>query len=146
VRSGTVASVGYGTLLFLHVLGAFALVAAVALFLAILLAVRRQPDTMVAQRMLPTARVLWAVGGLSALVFGIWLAIRVSQYSLTDGWILGAIVLWVIASAIGGRLSSDYKNLGDGALGGSQALVTHGLLVLSVLLLLLDMIYKPGAG
>ena len=146
MRSGTVASVGYGTLLFLHVLGAFALVAAVGLFLAILLAVRRQPDTLVAQRMLPTARVLWAVGGLSALVFGIWLAIHVSQYSLTDGWILGAIVLWVIASAIGGRISSGYKNLGDGSLGGSQALITHGLLVLSVLLLLLDMIYKPGAG
>ena len=28
----------------------------------------------------------------------------------------------------------------------AQALVMHGLLVLSVLLLLLDMIYKPGAG
>jgi uncharacterized membrane protein len=145
-RSGTVASVGYSTLLFLHVLGAFTLVAGVGLFLAILLAVRRQPDTLVAQRMLPTARVLWAVGGLSALVFGIWLAIHVSQYSLTDGWILGAIVLWVIASAIGGRISAGYKNLADGSLAQSEALVMHGLLVLSVLLLLLDMIYKPGAG
>jgi hypothetical protein len=96
--------------------------------------------------MLPTARVLWAVGGLSALVFGIWLAIHVSQYSLTDGWILGAIVLWAIAAAIGERISAGYKNLGDGSLAQSQALVMHGLLVLSVLALLLDMIYKPGAG
>ena len=143
MRSGTVANVGYSTLLFLHVLGAFTLVAAVGMFVAMLLAVRRQPDTLVARRMLPTALVLWAVGGLSALVFGIWLAIHVSQYSLTDGWILGAIVLWVIASAIGGRISAGYKNLGDGSLAQSQALVTHGLLVVSVLLLLLDMIYKP---
>ena len=140
---------GYSTLLFLHVLGAFTLVAAVGLFLAILLAVRRQPDTLVAQRMLPTARVLWAVGGLSALVFGIWLAIHVSQYSLTDGWIIGAIVLWVIAGAIGGRISTGYRSL-RGAPGAvadqGQAVVLHALLVLSVLLILIDMIYKPGAG
>ena len=97
---------GYSTLLFLHVLGAFTLVAGVGLFLAILLAVRRQPDTLVAQRMLPTARVLWAVGGLSALVFGIWLAIHVSQYSLTDGWIL------VRDRAVGDRLGHRRAHLG----------------------------------
>src|SRR3954469_3594544 len=101
-RSGTVALVGYSTLLFLHALGAFTLIASVGLFLAILLAVPLQLDTLVAPRMLPAAPVMWAVGGLSALVFGIWLAIHDSQYSLTDGWIIGAIVLWVVASAIGG--------------------------------------------
>ena len=52
----------------------------------------------------------------------------------------------MIASAIGGRISAGYKNLADGSLAQSEALVMHGLLVLSVLLLLLDMIYKPGAG
>ena len=93
---------GYSTLLFLHVLGAFTLVAGVGLFVAILLALRRHPETVVAQRLLPTAPVLWGVGSLAAILFGIWLAIHVSEYSLTDGWILVAIVLWVIAGAIGG--------------------------------------------
>ena len=56
--------------------------------------------------MLPTARVLWAVGGLSALVFGIWLAIHVSQYSLTDGWIL------VRDRAVGDRRGHRRAHLG----------------------------------
>ena len=84
------------------------------------------------------------------MLFGIWLAIHVSDYSLTDGWILCAIVLWVIASAIGGRISTGYRNLADGVArrmaDQGQALSLHALLVLSVLLILLDMIYKPGAG
>ena len=146
---GTVASVGYSTLLFLHVLGAFAMVAGVGLFVAILLALRRHPGSVVAPRLVPAATIIWGVGSLAAILFGIWLAVHVRDYSITDGWILMAIVLWVIAGAIGGHISTGYRSL-RGAPGAvadqGQAVLLHALLVLSVLLILIDMIYKPGAG
>jgi tellurite resistance protein TehA-like permease len=140
--------VGYSTLLFLHVLGAFAMVAGAALFVAILLALRRHPGSVVAPRLVPAATVIWGVGSLAAILFGIWLAVHVRDYSITDGWILTAIVLWVIAGAIGGRISTGYRSLrgGPGAAVEGQAVVLHALLVLSVLLILIDMIYKPGVG
>ena len=146
---GTVASVGYSTLLFLHVLGAFAMVAGVGLFVAILLAVRRHPGSDVAPRLVPAATIIWGVGSIAAIVFGIWLAVHISDYSITDGWILTAIVLWAIAGAIGGRISTGYRSLRDAAgasIDQGQAVVMHALLVLTVLLILIDMIYKPGAG
>ena len=41
------------------------------------------------------------------LLLGIWLALEVDSYELWDGWIIAAIVLWLIASAAGGRLSRE---------------------------------------
>ena len=145
---GTVASVGYSTLLFLHVLGAFTLVAAVGLFLAILLAVRRQPDTLVARSGCFRPRPCCgrsAAWRRSCSASG-WRSTSAS-YSLTDGWILGR------DRAVGDRAAHRRPHLDGlqqpavtGASRQSQALVMHALLVLAVLLILLDMIYKPGAG
>jgi len=81
------------------------------------------------------------------LVFGIWLAIYVDAYQVWDGWVLAAIVLWVVASAVGGRIGRGYRRMpADAASDDSRALMMHVVLVLSVLALLVDMIYKPGAG
>jgi uncharacterized membrane protein len=138
---------GYSTLLFLHVTAAFTMVAAVGLFLAVALALRSDRHSASALRLVPAAGVLWAVGGLAAIVFGIWLALHDSQYSLGDGWIIAAIVLWVIGSAIGGRIASGYRRLATG--GGSPdpaTLVLNLALVVTVLVILIDMIYKPGAS
>ena len=104
---------GYSTLLFLHVLGAFAMVAGVGLFVAILLAVGGSRTPWWRRGCFRPRTCSGRSAACRRLVFGIWLAIHVSQYSLTDGWILGAIVLWVIAAAIGGRISAGYKNLGE---------------------------------
>jgi uncharacterized membrane protein len=98
--------VGYSTLLFLHVTSAFAMVTAAGLFFAIALALRSERHSATAIRLVPVAGVLWPVGGLLAIVFGVWLALHEPQYSLGDGWIIAAIVLWVIGSAIGGRLGA----------------------------------------
>jgi hypothetical protein len=138
--------VGYSKLLFLHVLAAFTVVTGVGMQVAIGLALRKPAYSQVALRLAPAARVLSAVGGLSVIIFGIWLAIHDSQYSLTDGWILAAIVLWVIAAGVGGRLGAMHERLGraDGA--APPPLVMHAVLVVTVLALLLDMIYKPGAS
>ena len=43
----------------------------------------------------------WDVGGLGTLVLGIWLALNLDEYDFFDGWILGAIVLWFVATGLG---------------------------------------------
>ena len=137
----------YDWLLFLHVLGAFTMVAGAGLLVATLVAVRRRPDTVVGARLLPATVMIWWIGSVVALVFGIWLALHVSIYSLTDGWILTAIVLWALGGAIGGRIGTGYRALRTGAgVDIGQLTVMHVLLVLVVLAILVDMIYKPGTG
>lgn len=136
----------YGTLLFLHVLSAFALVTSAGLFVAIALALRgNRPGTALA--LVPVAGVLAPVGGLGTIIFGIWLALHVSGYSLTDGWIIAAIVLWVIGAGLSGRISAGYsRSRREGALTlDSTTFMTHLVLVLVLVAILIDMIYKPGA-
>src|SRR4051812_50053892 len=125
------------------------MVAGAGLFVAILLALRRHPASVVAPRLVPAATVIWGVGSLAAILFGIWLAVHVRDYSITDGWILMAVVLWAIAAAIGGRISTRYprpraapRAPGDpGPAGGGEAplVVSGGLSPLA-------MIYKARAG
>jgi hypothetical protein len=92
----------------------------------------------------PLADVLWAIGGLGVLVLGIALAINVDEYAVWDPWVLAAVVLWMIASESGRRVGLGYRNLRTGS--GSRATIAmHAIVALSVLALLLDMIYKPGA-
>ena len=79
---------------------------------------------------------LWDVGGLGTLVFGVWLALYVDGYELWDGWILAAIVLWAIATELGRRAR-------DVAVANFATL--HWLRTLAVVLLLADMVWKPGA-
>jgi uncharacterized membrane protein len=138
---------GYSTLLFLHVIAAFTMVAAVGLFLAIALALRSDRHSASALRLAPAAGVLWAVGGLAVIVFGIWLALHDSQYSLGDGWIIAAIVLWIVGSAIGGRLSAGYRKLASAEASPVPApLVMNLALLATLIVILIDMIYKPGAS
>ena len=137
----------YDGLLFLHVTAAFMTVAATALYVAIYLAVRRFSASTPVLRLAPFAAMLWTIGGLSVLVFGIWLAIYVDAYQVWDAWVLAAIVLWMIGSAAGGQIGKGYgRRAANAALEDSRALALHVVLVLSLLALLVDMIYKPGAG
>jgi hypothetical protein len=141
----------YDWLLFLHVLAAFITVTAVGMLVAIAFALRAEPRSPVALRLAPLAAALWTIGGVTVLVFGLWLAIYLQAYHPWDGWIIAAIVLWMVASAAGGRIGVGLRRLraGDaaaGAVDARQTLVMHAVLVLATLALLADMIYKPGAG
>jgi uncharacterized membrane protein len=130
----------YEWLLFLHLLAAFALVAGVAGYGVIAFS-----GTDAARRALgaPSAA-LWNAGGLGVIVFGIWLALEVDGYEVWDGWILTAIVLWLIASAAGGRLGRDVRE--ERTLSGAgRARVLVAVMILATAALLLDMIAKPGA-
>jgi hypothetical protein len=135
----------YDSLLFLHVLAAFSIVATVVVFSA--LAVGLTADA----RVLVVAAVLWGIGGLGTLVFGVWLALYVSGYHIYDGWIIAALVLWVIATGLGQRAEGGYREALSGERGkadsqvASRAALFHWLRSVVVLALLVVMIYRPGA-
>ena len=124
----------YDTLLFFHLLAAFLLAVTVVTYTAVALGAATTGRTLfVADR-------CWDVGGLGTLVLGIWLAIDVDQYEIWDGWILGAIVLWFVATGLG---QSTQRRLAADS--GADIAVMHWLRTLTVLGLLVLMIWKPGA-
>ncbi len=128
------------TLLFLHVLSAFAVVATVGLFWAIFLTGGTGGPL---ARLTTLAFGMWGAASLLVLLFGLWLAFTVGGYHVWDGWIIAAIVLWAIAGAFGGQVTTGFRRLADGGTGPSAMLLV--LTSLAVLLLLADMIWKPGA-
>jgi hypothetical protein len=134
----------YDWLLFLHVLSAVALVVTIVVFSAFAL------GAAIDSGVLMVGRVAWAVGGLGTLVFGIWLAIYVDGYEIWDGWIIGAIVLWAIATEMGRRAELGFiaASRGEGPSATAvpqQAVLMHWLRAIFILALLVVMIYKPGA-
>jgi hypothetical protein len=156
----------YAWLLFLHVAAAFALVAAYVLYWVIGLALRRldRPNSvLLAYRVARPADILGAIGFIGTLAFGIWLAIYVNGYELWDPWIVAALVLWAIAGETGRRAGNLFNRGRDRArelasasadapnpelqlmLRARATLIWHALSSAAVLLLLIDMIYKPGA-
>ena len=125
----------YDTLLFLHLLAAFALVATVVTYSAIELGAPAARGTVT------VANVLWDAGGLGTLVFGVWLAIYRDEYQVWDGWVIAALVLWALATETGRRARVG----GDEAAAAERSSAMHWVRVALVLLLLADMIFKPGA-
>jgi hypothetical protein len=153
-------------ILALHLLSAFAMVGATVLFWIIIVAGWNVDTPAPVVRMTPIARVgvvAVTIGGIGTIVFGLWLAISLDAYQPWDGWIIAAIVLWAIAGGLGGRTGKEYNIVGEraaelqaaGNTGPSaellalnrtqRGLVLHSLTSLALLLLLIDMIWKPGA-
>ena len=153
-------------ILALHVLSAFAFAAGTLLFWVLIVAVRRTdtPDGTV--RLGPAVRIGNAATGIGmggTIVLGIWLAFSVGNYDIWDGWIVAALVLWILAAATGQRTGAAYmegmtkaQELQAAGQDGPNAellavnrtqrgLVTHALTTLILLLILVDMIWKPGA-
>ena len=153
-------------ILALHVLSAFAYVAGIVLFWILVVAVRRADTPEDTVRMGPIVTVGNASVGLGAmgtLVLGIWLALSVGGYDLWDGWIIAAIVLWVASAATGSRTGNAYmqgmrkaQELQSAGRTGpdaellalnrtSNGVLLHAATSVLVLLILIDMIWKPGA-
>jgi hypothetical protein len=153
-------------MLALHVLSAFALVAALILFWVLIVAGRRTDTPEGTLRMGPVTRVAGAAIGIGmggTIALGVWLAFSVGGYDIWDGWIIAALVLWLIAAELGRRTGAAYmqgmtkaKELRTaGQIGPSAELLAlnrtsngvlfHTLASIVVLLILIDMIWKPGA-
>lgn len=88
----------------------------------------------------------WNVSGAGLLIFGLWLALDVDGYEVWDGWILGSIVLLVVASAFGALARNEALAVLDpGRAAERQANVWHWLRTISVIAILVLMVWKPGA-
>ena len=130
----------YDFLLFVHVLTAFFLGAAVVMYSSFVLGGPiDRPSKLVTE-------ILWGVGGVGTLVFGIWLALNRPEYEIWDGWIIAALVLWLLANGAGARVSRDLKPSADGSAIAidRRVIFSHWMRVLWVVLLLVDMLWKPG--
>jgi hypothetical protein len=153
-------------MLALHMLSAFALVAGIIAFWVLIFAVRRTDTPEGTLRMGPVSRLANAVIGVGmggTIILGIWLAFSVGGYDIWDWWIIGALVLWVIAAALGQRAGVAYiegvKKAQELQAAGqtgpsaellalnrtSNGVVLQVLVSAVVLLIILDMIWKPGA-
>ena len=149
-----------------HVLSAFAYVAGLVLFWVLVVAVRRVDTAEETLRMEPIVKVgnvAVGIGAVGTIVVGVYLAFAVDGYAIWDGWIIAALVLWAVAGGLGQRTGVAYmqgmnkaKELdAAGKTGPDQELLAlnrtqTGLLLqtlasLAVLLILVDMIFKPGA-
>jgi hypothetical protein len=157
----------YETLLFLHVLAAFVLVSALVVFWMIGVVARnvdRPSESLIYFRVAKPANVLVVIGTLGTLILGIWLAIDHDAYQVWDGWVIAAIVLWAIAAETGRRGGTTYadaqklaESLAAEGRGGEpsvelrtklqdrNAMLLNAASSVAVLLILIDMIYKPGA-
>ena len=125
------------TLLFLHVLSAFALMAGVVMFSALALGVPLGRGTRT------LADRLTEIGATTALVFGIWIVLREDIYDLTDGWILGAIGLWVVAIATGIMAGLSVPEGDDPPVDARAKAFSWAATAAAVGILVL-MIWKPG--
>jgi hypothetical protein len=124
----------YDWLLFLHLVAAFLLGATIVMYSAVALGAAAPGRTLfIADR-------CWDVGGLGTLIFGIWLALNLDQYDFFDGWILGALVLWFVATGLGQTVQRRMAG-GDA----SAIAAMHWIRTLVVIGLLVLMVWKPGA-
>ncbi|TML22076.1 MAG: hypothetical protein E6G11_07395 [Actinobacteria bacterium] len=150
----------------LHLWSAFALVASMVLFWVLIVAARdcdSIEETIAYGRVGGIGSKVVGFGFGGTIVFGVWLAFNKDSYAIWDGWILAAIILWVIGGATGGRAGTEYrkalkraeelKAAGQQEQPGelralnrsSRGLLLHTISSLAVLLILIDMIWKPGA-
>jgi len=153
-------------ILALHLLSAFAYVAGMVVFWVLIYAVRRTDTPEGTIRMAPVVKVGTigtGVGAVGTIVFGLWLTFSVGGYRIWNFWIIAALVLWAIAGGVGGRTGKEYQKGMDKALEleatgqtGPNAellalnrtqngVVLHAIASAALLLLLIDMIWKPFA-
>jgi uncharacterized membrane protein len=153
-------------ILALHVLSAATYGAAIILFWWLVLAVRKTDTPEGTLRLGPMAmmgNIAVGIGAAGTIIFGIWLALSVRNYDLWDGWIIAALVLWVIAAVLGQRTGKEYmrgmtkaQELQAAGQSGPNAellavnrtqsgVMLHALVSLVFVLIVIDMIWKPGA-
>ena len=136
----------YDWLLFLHVLGAFVAVGALTALWGLILGTRGAAplfDPPAALRFGRISGILVGVGMITALVFGIWLAIDVDAYELWNGWILASLVLWAIGGWAGGQAGRAFES--DALANRAKGIRFQAINSVAVLVILVLMLWKPGA-
>jgi uncharacterized membrane protein len=134
----------YETLLFFHVLGAFALVAGTTAMAPFALGWGRAAlDRGNAARLALVGAILSGIGAVLTIVLGLWLVGNVG-YHFFRFWILGALVLWGIAGYSNGEVASAARKVGKGEDENRDVRRLWAADMLGALLLLVLMVWKPG--
>jgi hypothetical protein len=132
-------------LLFSHVLSAFLLLAMVVMYSSFAL------GGPASGRAVTLAQVLDGIGGAGTIIFGVWLALYIDGYELWDGWIVAALILWAAAAETGRRSHAALRPAGAAEASTAAAAVDpamvrwHLIRTALIVVLLADMIFKPGA-
>jgi hypothetical protein len=150
----------------LHLLSAATLVGSLVMSWIVvvgLLMTSTADETLSLNRVATVGTATTGVGISLVIVFGVWLAILRDAFEVSDGWIIAAIVLWVVAAVTISWSVVEYRKpvararalAAAGQHGPDTELValnrtTTGLLLrglasVAVLLIVIDMIWKPGA-
>ena len=152
-------------ILALHLLSAASLVAAEVAFGVMIAVLWRTDSTSKVAAFIPLSRVATALviaGTAGTIIFGVWLSFSTDPYDIWDGWIIAALILWAIASytgqqagqAYGGTAMEAEKQAAAGTptsaavaevYGPGRAFRMHVVSNVAILLIILDMIWKPGA-
>jgi uncharacterized membrane protein len=152
----------YSWILALHLLSAFAVAAALVLFSVLVFVGRRMTtleQTRTLFRVAPIGTALFIGGAALVLIFGVILALDSDQFNIWDPWVIAGIVLWAITAGLAQRSGTYYSEIAkqaESSDAGTEAAViarlraaegplTHYAIVGVFVLLVLDMIFKPGA-
>lgn len=150
----------------LHLLSAATLVGSLVMSWIVvvsLLSVHTPGETIALSRVAMVGTVTTVVGLIGAIAFGIWLAILRDAFRVWDGWVIAAIVLWVIAAAALWRSFVEYAKPVETARAliaagetapsaeltasnrASTGLLLRVLASAAIVLIVIDMLWKPGA-
>jgi hypothetical protein len=150
----------------LHLLMAATLVGSLVMSWIVVVALRgvdTPGDTLSLNRVAMVATGATIVGLVGAISLGIWLAVLRIEFHPWDGWVIAAIVLWSIATVSLLRSFQEYakpvhkaRTLVASAQIGANAelsslnrtstgLLLRSLASVAVVLIVVDMIWKPGA-
>jgi hypothetical protein len=151
----------YAWMLALHLLAVFAIAAALVLYAILVVSGRRMTtleETRLLFRVAPIGAPLIGAGAGLGFVLGIVLALKSDRFEIWNGWIIAAIVLLALFGFIGGRTGTYYTEIqklaesGDSSaeaevmarLRAPTGAVLHLVTIAIFVLILLDMIFKPG--
>ena len=151
----------YDWMFALHLIAAFAVASSLVLFSVLVFTGRRMTtleQTRTLFRVAPVGTILISAGLAVVVALGVYLALASSRYEIWNLWVIVAIVLAIAFGGIGqrsGAYYTDVQKLADGpdADGGDvlarlqapTGMRLHLATVVIFLLIVLDMVFKPGA-
>ncbi len=150
----------------LHLLTAATLVGSLVMSWIVVVAlssVETADETLNLNRVAQVGTATTVVGLAGTIAFGLWLAILHDAFHVWDGWVIVAILLWAIATMALLRSFVEYAKpaeraralVASGQTGASAdlaalnrtrtGLLLRALASAAVVLIVIDMIWKPGA-
>ncbi|MEN3313542.1 MAG: hypothetical protein V7645_2871 [Actinomycetota bacterium] len=136
----------YETLLFFHVLGAFALVAGTTAMAPFAFgwgqAALERPG---AARLAGIGAILSGIGAVLTIVLGLWLLhASPGSYAFFRFWVIAALVGWAVAGYCNGEVAKTARQVTKGEDSGRNIKVLWAIDMVAAMLILVLMVWKPG--